>query len=110
MTYQLYLQRVIPPLSPTPISFGQVLTGEISFAGEVDLYTFSGVAGQTVRIQLTQQTGPGTPYFELYDPSEIRIAYGGSWNAAIVAQDVKLTGTGTYTIRASDGAVDQTMT
>ncbi len=109
MAYQLYLQRVIPPLSPTPISFGQVLTGDLGFQGEVDLYTFSGVAGQSVRIQLSQVSGPGTPLFELYDPSDARIAYGGSWNAAIVAQDVKLTGTGTYTIRAEDVNLDQTM-
>ncbi|NWG14674.1 MAG: putative Ig domain-containing protein, partial [Acidobacteria bacterium] len=91
------------------MSFGQVVTENISFPEEVDFYTFTGTSGQTVRVQVTQQAGPGTPYFELYDPGNVKIAERGNRWDVISALEAQLTGTGTYTIRVYDADANQTM-
>ncbi|NWG13701.1 MAG: PPC domain-containing protein, partial [Acidobacteria bacterium] len=91
------------------IAFGDLVECDINPVGDVDLYRFSGASGETVRIQATQKTGPGTPYFELYDPGNVKIAERGNRWDAISALEVQLTGTGTYTIRVYDADVNETM-
>jgi uncharacterized protein (TIGR03437 family) len=109
LTYQVFLQRAVPPLVATPISFGQPLNGNIGFAGGVDFYTFSGTAGQVVSVQVSKVGGAGTPYFEVYDPGNMRIdAQGDRWTA-IVRSEVRLTGSGQYVIRVYDADVNEAL-
>jgi IPT/TIG domain len=108
--YQIVLQRLAPPLSETPLTFGQTpQTGDISYAGDVDFYTFAGEAGQTVRLQVTRQTGSGSPYFEVYDPNNVQVTNVPTF-AAIAFKEITLTATGTHTIRVYDFQFDQPLT
>ena len=59
----------------TTIQSGQTLEGEISFSGEIDYYTFSAIAGDTVEIRMTAPP-PSVlwPKVELRDPAGALLA------------------------------------
>ncbi len=109
LSYQILVQRLVPPLSATPVVFGQPLTGDIAFAGDGDFYSFVAARGDTVTIQVTRQAGEGTPYVEVYDPGYNRVsAQGDRWNS-IARLQVQLMAAGEHVIRVYDADVDQTM-
>src|SRR5579883_252182 len=106
--YQLTLQRGYGALVSTkgPVPLGQPVSGEIHYPRGRDLYTFTGQAGQQVRIALDQATArsPLDPYLELQDPTGRTIAEdddsGGGPNGVNALIQVPLPVTGQYTIVA----------
>ena len=111
-SYQLYLNgRRGPTVSagPTtvnrgPIRNNQSLNGQLT-AGAVDLYTFSGTAGQTASATLSHRSGDGfDPYLELVSPSGQTVATNDDGNGYpnSLIDRVRLTSSGTYTLRARD--------
>jgi hypothetical protein len=65
--YALHLQRLNPPADPANLSYGQTITGTISMPAEMDAYTFSGTAGDTILIGATQISDVW-PGIQLFDP------------------------------------------
>ncbi len=42
----------VPPTNVIPLSFDQVVTGDIASPGQQDVYTFNAVAGQTIVLDI----------------------------------------------------------
>jgi M6 family metalloprotease-like protein len=87
-----------PPQTLTP---GQPKTGAICPAGQVDLYSFTGNAGQQARIRMSSTAGSSLqPYLELWDcctGSGTRLAQSAAADPSI---QIALPYTGTYAVRA----------
>ncbi len=108
-TYEVLVQRVSPPLTTTQIGFGQNLTGSISHAGELDFYTFSGVAGTVVVAQVSWRSGANYPCFALFDSADTRISEQcGSFR--IVRSEFRLARTETYTLRVYEQGYAEAVT
>jgi hypothetical protein len=79
-----------------PITFGQQpLQGTISTAGEVDCFTFSGVAGHIIRVRVVETSSSLTPYHEISGVC--------SWTI-MQEQDCMLVASGVHTIQVKDFA------
>jgi hypothetical protein len=94
--YALVLERLEPP-SPAArrIQYDQQISEEINGVGDMDLFFFSGEAGDTVRITATKTGGTGSPVREVYRPDGTRLpcnAFG----------DCPLDQTGIFTIVVSE--------
>lgn len=93
----------------TLISIGQTVNGEISSAGEQDVYYFDGSAGQEVTIEMMKSSGNLDPYITLYRPNGSYLAYdddgAGYPNARLC---YRLPESGRYQIRAKSYASSQT--
>ncbi len=86
------------------IAIGDVVSGEIAVAGEVDRYTFQGAQGQVVSIALdrTDDSAPLDPLVELFGPDGTSLAAsdddGGNLNSLISGFTLPVDGV--YTIAA----------
>jgi hypothetical protein len=92
--------NAVPPLGG--LVYDPTLTGVIAPAGDLDSYTISVNAGETITVLM--QSGALKGHIDLYDPSSTLI---GSADASAAGQDTVLqavhtTTTGTYTIVFSD--------
>ena len=90
-----------------------MVSGEISFVGETDQYTFSANAGETIFLSVadTQITGGDsgfTPRIELFDPSGREIETG--QGSLVASLDISLTETGVYTARVFNNSNASQMT
>src|SRR5262249_3760433 len=47
----------VPPLTPTPIGYDQIVSGNLAAPGEQDVYAFNGLAGDQVVLNITQNSG-----------------------------------------------------
>jgi hypothetical protein len=108
MAYALSLESVAPPsASAIPIRFGEGIDTNIEPVGDIDLYKFDGVAGDTVIVQAARQSGGG-PCVELFDPDGTRIGTPAChyYGARIDAQLAK---TGPHAVRVSEEDNNATM-
>ncbi|HET9209117.1 MAG TPA: hypothetical protein VFR03_01900, partial [Thermoanaerobaculia bacterium] len=53
---------------PSPILFGETLSGSIAVFGEVDTYSFTGATNDRVLISMVVTSGDLDPAIELEDP------------------------------------------
>ena len=67
--YAMTLERVDPP-SPAavPIDYNQVVDDEINNIGDVDLLFFSGEAGDTISVRISNLSGGARACFRVYAP------------------------------------------
>lgn len=101
-SYTLFSQRLNNPSNATPISFGQTLSGSITQIGEMDTYTFSATANDTVFLTMTGTSGSLWQQIRIYNPDGTLLVEDG--NAPTQAEITQtLPTTGSYTILASDG-------
>ena len=100
----LFFALSFPIYGQQAINYGETLTGSISPAGEVDIYTFSGIQNEKVILRLTEDSGGVSvflePLVELFDPSaSLLISVSDASQAEI---KITLPATGTYSIFVSD--------
>ena len=92
------------------INYGEIITGSISPAGEVDIYTFSGVENEKVIIRLTESSNSPSfllePKVELFGPTGSFLKL--DTDGAQAEISYTLLSTGTYTIFVSDAEGDDT--
>ena len=100
------LGRNDEPRSATPISDG-VIRASISPHGDIDVYSFRGISGGRVTIEIrTNQDTHFDSFLELLDQDGVRLAHhddiepGGLSDSRI--EEYVLPGTGTYYVRISD--------
>ena len=70
----------------TPISLGAApKTGAISSAGETDCFTFTGAAGDVMRVRLIKTSGTFNPFAQVFRPNGTLCAQGftGEFNCAV---------------------------
>ncbi len=82
------------------INYGETLIGSISTIGEVDTFSFQGLQGDKVTIQMTQINSYLDPFIELYDSTGSLIASATDGSQAII--EIELPIDGIYTLLASD--------
>ncbi len=102
-SFSLFLERLNNPGLPTPITFGQTLSGSINTQPELKAFTFSAVAGNQVRISMSDASGSiFSPIFWLYRPDGTEACYG--YGDPVANANCTLNVTGTYTILAGDNS------
>jgi YD repeat-containing protein len=94
--FALTWQKMNAPCNAVPINCGQTLSGSISVAGELDLYTFTGAANDVVTIRGLKTSGTLNLYFELFNAAGSRIS------GPSTQINTTLSAAGTYTILARD--------
>ena len=104
--YSLSLERLIPP-SPNAqaMGYGDTVEDEINPAGDVDLFFFSGIAGERAILELIPPFASSLfPCLELIAPDGTRtVACGNSPSQEI---DTTLNLTGTYTVLVKASVLD----
>jgi YD repeat-containing protein len=100
--------RINNPCNAATIGCGQVLQGNLSTVGKIDVYTFTVTGGDNVVLTLTKTSGGLDPSLELYNSSGTRLAYQytSTGNQVIITQT--LSSAGTYSVFASDYGNDET--
>jgi len=87
------------------VGYGDIVSGTISVSGEVDVYTFDGVAGEQALLRMSETGGGGpfVPTLEVFDCAGSSVLrQGHDWQ---VEMRLTLPCTGTYTVLASDNDV-----
>jgi hypothetical protein len=67
-TYNLHLQRSNNPANQTSIAYGQTLSGSIAIAPEMDVFAFTGNAGDRVIVRMQITSGSLDPNLRIYNP------------------------------------------
>ena len=98
-SYGVFLQRVNNPGNATPFSFGSTLTGNISFNGEYQSYSFSGKSGDIIYSRMSS-TWRSDPNMKLYSPDGIQLISRSGYD--YVEFNITLPSNGTYTLLAGD--------
>ncbi len=99
--YSIAIQRLNSPTGCTALTFGAApTTGTIGVAAEMDCFSFSGIAGDQIRVRLVKTSGT------LFPPQEVVRPNGTSICGPTTATDVScaIDTTGTYTIIVEDSA------
>jgi hypothetical protein len=110
--YAITIQRLNSPVGCTALTVGGTATaGSIPVAAQMNCYTFSGTAGQSVDAHLVQSSGTLFPSQELLRPNGTTICGPSSSDLictldttgvyTIIVEDQSGTNTGTYSIRVS---------
>src|SRR5262245_29945513 len=89
-------------LGQGPISSGEVATGAISAAGEIDLWTAAATQGDRIVVQIAEVTGGAsfTPRIEISAPDGTQM--GASAGGVAARLDLQAHVSGTFTIAVSD--------
>jgi hypothetical protein len=90
------------PGNPTPIAFGQTLSGSISTPAEMDTFTFTAGESDLVLVSMSKASGNLWPRIQVYDPNGNMLCEEASSVTAEI-YDYPLPGPGIYTILAGDG-------
>jgi multidrug transporter EmrE-like cation transporter len=99
--YDLYLQRLNDPANAVSLSFGQTTSGEIAIPVEMDTYTFTADAGDTILIGMGLVSGDLWQRVRLYDPHGNLLNDGSSPVHVEITQTLPVAGA--YTVLAGDG-------
>ncbi len=106
--YTIALERLRPP-SPNArsLTYGATLQDAVEIQGDLDLFQFTGVAGDLIRVQSVKQSG-SSPVIcqELFDPDGVSIHAGCSTDATTTRT---LTTTGTYVVAVTEQLHDRTV-
>ena len=105
--YGIFIERPNNPSSTTPITFGQTISGSIDPSTEIDFYTFSANAGDTVIIRLDRTSGSLYPEVRLYAPNGSLLDSQWSYGSSIDIQHT-LPETGKYMIWVFDHGISYT--
>ncbi len=109
-TYTLYLRRPNNPVNAIPIAFGDILSGTIDPAIELDAYTFDGTAGDQVFVRMTATSGDIDPQFEVYAPDGTQLCSDSGYGSTPAEAECSLDSDGTYAILGGDRGGNDTGT
>ncbi|HEX6290377.1 MAG TPA: hypothetical protein VFZ66_14400 [Herpetosiphonaceae bacterium] len=101
-TYNLYIQRLNNPGNTQPIGFGQILTGTITSAAEINTYTFLSSGGGSARIKMSRTADDLRPRIRIYDPAGTNICSAFTSGSVAEITSCPLASRGTYAILADD--------
>jgi hypothetical protein len=84
----------------TPISYGTMKSGRLEVRGDTDTFSFVGLSGQTINIQVTETSeSAGCTNWDLYQPNGKLLAENWFWCGQ---KTVTLPANGTYTVMVSN--------
>lgn len=108
VSFGLSLERVAPPAPTAPtILFGERVTNDITPVGDLDSYTFNGVAGDAITALINRLTGPlgSYPCVELFGPNGVRLAGPACGGIPPSPLHATLTASGPHVLLVSGGIV-----
>jgi hypothetical protein len=106
--YGLYVQHLNNPVNATPLALGQPVDGTLEAAAEMDAFTFTGTAGDSIRLKLVRSSGTFRPSIRLYDPAGNYVGHSWQPQGAELEFTEVLPVNGRYTVLVDDGAEDAT--
>ncbi len=96
-----------PEPTDTSISYSEIVSCSIDLVGDVDIFRFSGTAGDVVALLGTQVVGPGIACIQLFDPAGGSVA--ASCGGVSARIDATLGETGLYSILVFERFSTQTL-
>ena len=106
--YDLWIQSLSNPLGCVPVTFGDFVSGTLESPAEMDCYSFSGTAGDTVRLQISRTSGNFDPTLEVFKDGIPLAGCSGTTTVTSLTFDCDIATSTTHTIFASDGGGDET--
>jgi hypothetical protein len=98
-TYNLSFQRVTNPVGAATLTFGQSTMATLSAAAELDVYTFTASAQDTVVLRMGSSTNELYPHIRVYGPTGTKLCEGyRNYSYAADVSGCLLPSTGTYTV------------
>lgn len=94
------------------VQYGDLVNCQIDAIGDLDIFRFSGAAGEAIRVLISKLAGDGIPVFDVFAPDGSLLCSRPTTlpiTAPSGAADCQLTSSGTYSIRANEFFVDQTV-
>ena len=110
-TYNLYIQRLNSPGHSSPLNFGGIATKTISINSELNTTTFSGNAGDRIRLRARSSWQTWVRIW-LYAPNGTLVTQSSGMTEGSYYADIStaLDQTGTYTVLIGDQYLDNTGT
>jgi hypothetical protein len=105
--YVTYMQRLNNPVKTVPVNFAEVVTGSTLSTVENKAYTFSGSAGDIIRLDISKTSGGINPQVDIYRPDGTEICSQYTIGSALT-MTCTLDTHGTYTILVSDRGLNGT--
>ena len=112
-TYNLSMTCLLPTAPPpTPLACGELLSGSIDVASEVDLFSFTGTANDVLDLTLTEtsdwggSSGSIDARATVFSPTGVQVALFDS----NLQQQITLPETGTYVVRVNANTLVNTWT
>jgi hypothetical protein len=99
-SYCIFVQRLNNPGNATAIGLGQMVSASIDLVAEMDTYTFSASAGDSVLIRMSESSGPLYPEIRLYGPDGNELAW--AWDSRTAEVLWILPSDGQYTVLTCD--------
>src|SRR3989442_9983224 len=100
--YEIAIQRLSTPVGCTPLRFGTAPTATtISAAGEMDCYTFTGTAGDQIRVRVAETASPLVATQEVVRPNGTTVC--GPTSATDQTCGLDTTGTGRIIVHDNAG-------
>lgn len=108
----IYLSLIMQPSCPPPangarVQFGEVTTGNIVTATEIDAYYFCGIAGDIIRLDMSRTSGAINPEIDIYRPDGTLLCAESTLGSAL-SKECTLDVSGTYVILAGDRSINDT--
>jgi len=105
--YAFYLQRLNNPSNPTAVDYSGVVAASIASIVEHDTYTFSGTAGDIVRLDVSQTSGSFSPDVDIYRANGTLLCSEDTVGA-LLSLECTLDTSGTFVILVGDWAINDT--
>lgn len=100
-SYNLFLQKLNPPVGANNISYSQIISGSINQPAEMDAFIFSSAMGDKLIIGMSQVSGNMWQQLRLYDPNGVLLHEVKHPVHTEIIYDIQ--NTGDYVLLASDG-------
>jgi uncharacterized protein (TIGR03437 family) len=99
--YTLVFERMVPAPSGRALAVGDSLAGALDLPGQIDVFSFSGAAGETMRLNLLRTGGTGWPKLEAFDAAGKQIL--DRYGSGAVLAEVQFTSAATHTVFVTEG-------
>jgi len=100
--YTLYLQRLNNPGNSLAIDYGQLISGSLANAAEMETYRFSGEAGDKILVRMSKTSGDLWPGIRVYAPDGTKACEQGGTTPTAEISTCDLPSAGNYTILVYD--------
>ena len=101
------LRPSCPPANGIKVQVGEVTTGNIDTANEIDAYYFCGTAGDIIRLDMSRTSGSFNPDVDIYRPDGTLLCSNYSTGSSLTVE-CTLDVSGTYVILAGDWSINDT--
>jgi hypothetical protein len=105
--YGFYLQRLNNPSHPVPIAYGDFVAATITSIVEHVTYNFGGATGDTIRLNISRNSGSFNPNVFVYRPDGTQLC--SQWTSGLsLTLECTLDASGTHIILIGDWALNHT--